>query len=547
MGEPGETLRSRRTLAPGGGKGKVGGISLVVLALAACGSILAPTPDGGPQIPPWAIGRSFLFGAATSAYQVEGGNHANDWWQWGQVPLGSGSCDTVLACATPDQGPDHWDHFAADLAQAAALSMNAYRFSIEWSRVEPTEGSYDPAALAHYHDLLSACAASGLTPMVTLDAVTLPQWLHAVQPGASGVQEASWVGGWRGLAGETPGPDARIVRAFARFAADMAAEYGPQVDLWLTLEDPMSLAAQAYVTGSWPPGAVLHLTDFRRAVVNLAYAHAAAYDAIHAGDLSAAADGGLPAQVGVAQQLTQFLLDPRSTDPNGTLFTEQMSYVFNSLFLNAVVAGNLDTHFDFSYSHPSDPEGEGTGLAALGGRADFLGVGYYGTLLVTPVAGGLPDAQGSGLVLPAVVGENTDPTVPHGDLPPGIQIDPGGFKEQLETVAGNWPYLPVYVVENGVADASDSLRAAYLVDHVAAMQQAMQAGVDVRGYFHWALLDDFEWQYGLTPRYGLLSVSYEDPNRARTVTKGAKAYQQIIQALGVTPAIQAQWAPDGGP
>ncbi|HUB06398.1 MAG TPA: family 1 glycosylhydrolase [Myxococcales bacterium] len=521
---------------------------LLALSLlsAACGPAVPPPADAGPTGPAYAIDAGFLFGAATSAYQVEGHAFGADWWQWEQVPLGSGTCDTILDCASSDAGPDHYDQYASDLAQAAALSMNAYRFSIEWSRVEPSPGVYDPVQIAHYHDVLAACAANGLTPMVTLDAVTLPQWLHGVKAGRTGASDADWTGGWRGLPGETPGPAASIVQAFAQFAGDMAAEYGAQVDLWVTLEDPVTLAAQAYVTGFWPPGAVLHLTDFRDAIVNLAYAHAAAYDAIHAADLTAAAPGGPPAQVSVEQQLSVFLLDPSYTGTDGALLTAQMDYVFNWLFLNAVIDGNLDTHFDLSYSHPGDPEGEGTGLAALGGRADFLALGYYSTEVVTPYLGGLADAQGSSLYLPATFAENSDPSVPHGDSPPGAQIDPAGLHDELLAAAGNWPYLPIYVVENGVADAADQLRAAFIVDHVAQLQRAMADGADVRGYFHWALLDDFEWQYGLTPRYGLLSVDEADPARPRTVTKGAQAYQQIIQAGGVTPAIQAQWAPDAG-
>ncbi|MHB8421088.1 MAG: family 1 glycosylhydrolase [Myxococcales bacterium] len=517
-----------------------------LLATAACGSILSSAPDAGAPTPSYAIDAGFLFGAATSAYQVEGGNHAADWWQWGQVPLDAGGCANVLGCGNPDDGPDHYDHYAADLAQAAALSMNAQRLSIEWSRVEPTEGSYDAAALAHYHGVLAACAANGLTPMVTLDHVTLPQWLHGVSPGASGLHESDWTGGWRGLPGETPGPDARIVRAFAQFAGDMATEFGGQVDLWITLEDPVSLAASAYVTGAWPPGAVLHLTDFRRAIVNLAYAHAAAYDAIHASDLLSAADGGPPALVSVAQVLRVFLLDPASTASDGELLREQMDYIFNWLFLNAVVDGNLDTHFDHSYSHPGDAQGEGTGLAALGARADFLALGYDQTRLVIPATIDLADAQGSSLFLPSVLSQNADGGVPHGDSPPGEQIFPEGLHDELVAASGFWPYLPIYVVENGVADSAGTLLPAFVVDHLAQLQRAMADGADVRGYFHWALLDDFEWQYGLSPRYGLLSVNEQDPARARTVTEGAKVYQQIIQALGVTPALQAQWAPDGG-
>ena len=516
------------------------GFALLALALAACG---APTPrapaDAGPRS--YFIDAGFLFGSATAAYQVEGGNHAADWYEWEQVPLDGGSCTKILHCDSADNGPDHYELFAQDLAQAKAMGHNAYRFSIEWSRVEPTQGTYDPAEISHYHDVLAACKANGLVPMVTLEHYTLPQWLHGVKPGASGASDSDWVGGWRGLAGETPGPNAALVQAFGKFAGDMAKEYGAEVDLWISINEPMVVVAADYVQGSFPPGALLHLTDARNAVVNQAYGNAAAYDAIHANDTLSAAGSGPPALVGIAQNMPIVLLDPTADPKTGPPVRQQMDYIANWLFLNAIVAGNLDTHFDGSYSHPGDAQGEGTALSALAGRADFIGVNYYSTEVVTPIEGGIPDAQGSKLALPALLGENTDPSVPHSDPPASEQIYPQGMHDILMAVSGRFPLLPIYVTENGIADASDSQRPAFVVQHIQAMQQAMAEGADVRGYFHWALMDNFEWAYGFTPEYGLMKVDYTAPSRTRTVRGGANAYSAIIAAGGVTPAIVKQW------
>jgi beta-glucosidase len=522
--------------------------TLAALVCAGCGLFGSSSSpgDGGPPAPSYAIGPGFLFGTATSAYQVEGGNDNADWYQWERAPAGVGGC-TVLSCDKADDGPDDYDQFATDLAQAKALGTNAYRFSIEWSRVEPTEGTYDPSAIAHYHAVLAACAANGLTPMVTLQHTTLPQWLHGVTAGTNGSNESDWVGGWRGLPGETPGPTSQIVQAFAQFAGDMAKEYGPEVDLWITLEDPILLAYNAYVIGVYPPGANFHLTDFRNAIINMAYANGAAYDAIHQSDTQSATPGVPPAQVGLAAELRAFQLAPSANPDGGTLIEDQMEYIYNWLFLNATINGDLDTHFDDTYSHPGDPEGEGVGLAALAGRADFLGVNFYSVYVVTPLAAGIPDQQGSSLYLPASVTENPDPTVPHGDTPPGQEIAPLGFEDELAALTDSFPLLPIYVTENGVADAAGTIRPSFVVDQIQAMQQAMAEGVNVVGYFHWSLLDNFDWQWGFTPRYGLLSVDYQDPDLTRTVTAGAQAYTQIIQAGGVTAAIAAQWpAPDGG-
>ncbi len=544
-------------LRPSAGRAPFLLLPLAALLCAGCdlfGSSSGPT-DGGPPGPSYAIGPGFLFGTATSAYQVEGGggndagNHNADWYEWEQVPsiTFSDGC-TILNCDKADDGPDDYDQFAADLAQAKALGTNAYRFSIEWSRVEPIEGSYDPAAIAHYHAVLAACQASGLTPLVTLDHTTLPLWLHGVTAGTNGATDSDWVGGWRGLAGETPGPTSHIVQAFAQFAADMASEYGSEVDLWITLEDPILLVYDAYVVGYWPPGAVRHLTDARNAIVNLAYAHAAAYDAIHQNDTQSATPGAPPAQVGLAAEFRVFRLAPTANPDGGTLIEEQFDYIYNWLFLNAIVNGDLDTHFDDSYDHPSDPQGEGQGIAALSGRLDFLGMNYYSVYLVTPSQYSILDAQQpSTLFLPGTIGENPDPTVPHSDPPVSEEIYPQGLQDELVAVANNFPFLPVYVTENGVADSVGNLRPSFLVDHIQQLQQAMADGVHVLGYFHWSLLDNFDWQYGFTPRYGLLSVDYADAGLPRTVTTGAQVYQQIIAAGGVTAALAAQWpAPDAG-
>ena len=498
--------------------------------------------DAGPGSFAIDTDAGFLFGTATAAFQVEGGIHGADFWQWTEVPLDGGSCTKILHCDDPDDGDDDYDQYAQDLALAKALGTNAYRFSIEWSRIEPAEGEYDPTAIAHYHALLAACAANGLTPLVTLEHYTLPIWLHGVAPGKSGASDADWLGGWRGFPGEAAGPSAKVVQAYGKFAGDMAKEYGGEVDLWVTLNEPMVLAAAAYVGGTFPPGATLHLTDARNALVNQAYANAAAYDAIHGNDLVAARPGGPPALAGIAKNMPVFLPDPSSDPAQAAAAAQQMDYVFNWLFLNAVVDGNLDTHMDGSYSHPGDPEGEGTAIAALAGRADFIGVNYYTTEVVTPIAGGLPDAQGSALTLPGLPMENPDPNVPHSDPPASEQIYPQGMHDELMAVSGKFPQLPIYVTENGVADAKDVLRAPFVVHHIQAMQQAMAEGADVRGYFHWALMDNFEWAYGFAPRYGLYRVDYTSPQKSRTITMGAKAYQAIIAAQGVTPAIAKQWA-----
>jgi beta-glucosidase len=520
--------------------------------MVACSSNPPPPSDAGFQ-PIYTIDAGFLFGAGTLAYSDEGGNDAADWAIWERVPLPIGDAGSdggavdsgcrVLGCARADDGPDHYDQVAQDLGLAKGLGLNAYRFSLSWARLRPSpDGGYDAAAIAHYHAVLDACQGDGLTPLVTLTDFSLPAWVQGVTPGQSGSSDSDWIGGWRGLAGETPGADAGIVRAFAQYAGDMAAEYGSQVDLWITMSSPSTLVAGAYVDGVFPPGAMLHLTDARNALINLAYANGAAYDAIHQNDTVVAKDGGAAALVGVSQQLHGYL--PQSPDGGTTADqVNQMAYITDWLFLFAVMNGDLDTHFDGSYYHPGDAQGEGRGLLGLAGRVDFLGVNYYGSAVVTGVTGGIPDSQGSSLTLPGTVSQDTDPSVPHGGPPESIAIDPQGLEQLLLQAHYTFPLSPIYVTENGVADGAqpDTVRPAFLVQHVQAIQQAMAQGVPVLGYFPWSLLDGYQWNYGFAPRYGLFRVDFTTPTKPRSATQGSVAYSQIAGALGVTSAIAAQW------
>jgi beta-glucosidase len=389
--------------------------------------------------------------------------------------------------------------------------------------------------------VLDACQSNGLTPLVTLTDFSLPGWLQGVASGQSGATDADWIGGWRGVATETPGPDAGIVREFAQYASDMAVEYGGQVDLWITLSSPSTLMKAAFVDGVFPPGAQNHLTDMRNALINLAYANGAAYDAIHRNDTVAAKDGGPAALVGVSQQLRRYQVADGGV--SNEIQAVVMEYVDDWLFLNAVTNGDLDTHFDSFYYHPGDAQGEGRGLLGLAGRVDFIGVNYYGNALVTGFE--VTDAQGSSLVLPATVIENDDPSLPHGDPPQSIAVDPQGLYDLLLQVHSYFPLSPIYVTENGVAEAAqpDSLRPAYLVQHVQSIQQAMAQGVPVLGYFPWSLIDGYQWNSGFAPRYGLFRVDFTNTSKPRTATQGSMAYGQIAAALGVTPAIAAEWVP----
>jgi beta-glucosidase len=448
----------------------------------------------------------------------------------GEVP--DGGVGHIANNDHADNGPDEYHRYDADFALAESIGTNAARISIEWSRIEPTEGHYDPDAIAHYHQVFASLKAHHLEPMVTLNHFTSPIWVHDVNNPSNGY------GGWAGRDGDALGQSA-IVSRFARFAGDMAKEYGGEVDYWFTLNEPFAVIAATYVNPTaekFPqepftsdltsplPGVNLGLAV--RAYVNMVFAHAAAYDAIHQNDTVDADGDGKAALVSIAHHVRVFV--PAGTDVAAANAAKDLDYVNNDLFLNAIVLGNLDLNLDQKFDGPN----EGQGLPALKGRADFLGLNYYTVSQV------LPDSVGNdaGVSIAGLPIDDTNPQYDHSDL--GWEIYPQGMHD-LVSRYWNQYHLPILITENGIADAADTKRAKFLVDHVQALLQARSEGAEIWGYTYWSLVDNFEWAKGFAPKFGLYQVDYS--TETRTPTKGVDAYRAIIDAGEVTPAILQQY------
>ncbi len=481
-----------------------------------------------------AIDERFEWGSATAAFQIEGDNRTSDWAQWearcvlDEVNGVRDAGETVTDCESNLDGPDGWTHFDADFAAAAAMGHNAVRLGLEWAKLEPAPGVYDGAVIAHYRAVLRSARAHGLTPMVTLQHFTLPIWVHDLEVAPHGL------GGWAGYPGQAPG-EAGIVDAFARFAGAMAIELGDQVDLWVTINEPIVMVLAGYMVGAFPPGATLKPETTLRAAFTMAHAHARAYDALHRADLVDADGDGVAAAVSIAKHWR--ILDPVDPDnPRCVASAARQDLLFNHLFLQALTAGRVDLNADGDLEEP----GEGVD-PSLAGRLDWLGINYYGRMMVYDSLATLCDdpacPPGAGVELALLTLENDDPGVPRSEL--GWEIYPEGFTRAL--VAASAYGLPIRVTENGVADADDDQRPAFLVSHVTALQAAMARGVDVRGYYHWSLVDNFEWAEGYAPRFGLWAVDYAAAERTRTARPSATAFSEIIAAGGVNRALRRTW------
>ena len=384
--------------------------------------------------------QQFLWGAATSAHQVEGHNVHNDWWHWEQKHP---------EVQNSGAAADHYHRFDEDFKLAKQLGHTAHRLSLEWSRLEVTPGEWSQKALAHYREVLTSLKEHGLTSFVTLHHFTNPQW----------VADA---GGW--LDAATPG-------RFERYAEFVARELGELVDFWVTINEPMVYATQSFWYGNWPPQEK-SLRHMLRATSNLAAGHNRAYDAIHS---------VLPqAKVGIAKHFVAFL--PENTwHLDDRLVVGAANWFFNRRFMNHTWR-----------SH------------------DFIGVNYYqtNTKHVTVFPPRVDEEPWEGL---------------RSDMDWAIR--PEGLTHVL--LEAKRYGVPLYVTENGLADAADSRRADFIRSHLRASEDAQKGGADVRGYLHWSLLDNFEWAYGYGPRFGLVEVDYETQDR--TPRRSAYVYKCIIE------------------
>ena len=391
----------------------------------------------------------FLIGCASAGHQVEGGLD-DDWTR-----MERDHPERIKDGSTSGIACDHYARYRDDLTALAELHNTAHRFSIEWSRVEPSQGVFDSVALLHYRDVVRTCRAVGMEPVVTLQHFTLPRWLAD--------------------AGGVLNPDAP--RLFARYAAVCAETVGADVSWWITINEPGVLAVFGYLYGEWPPLRP-STRAFLAALAGLARMHAAAYRALH----TVARSRGWRTRVSVAHHERPLRpLDPRSPIHRSVAILPNA--IFNRWFLRACTTGRL-----------IPPAGHGQSVPGLRDSLDYLALNYYCEERVR-----FNHSRPRELFAESVV-----PT----DLPLssfGWTIDPDGLRRAIEHLWAEF-HLPILIAENGVADENDELRPAFIVDHLTAVCDAIAAGADVRGYLHWTAMDNFEWAEGYSKRFGLFAV-----------------------------------------
>jgi len=470
-------------------------------------------PDGPVDV---RFPSDFLWGSASAAYQVEGreapdgGSVASNWSEWEDD-------DRILEHARSGRGAGFWDLYEEDLDRAAALGHNAIRLGVEWARIEPVQGVWDDAALDHYVAVVQAARTRGLTVFLTLYHWVVPTWIQSV------AARTDVIGA------ETD----EFADAFEAFTRHVVPAFAADVDYWIPLNEPFTVVSAGFLSGDHPPGNLLDMPHAIRAGMNFIFAHARAAAAIRELDLEDADGDGAPALVGNAAVANLF--PPKNpADERDVFASRRLEYIVNDVFPQAWITGDLDVNMDgdFADTDTSPPEGH---YAELAGTLDWIGVNYYGPgRAMGGSFSGVEPLRG----LPLLDVEDYDPLLPHNEM--GREISAPGFLDTLRRYAA-WG-LPIYVTENGTADSVDDQRPFYLLEHLRVLGVALGEGLDIRGYLHWSLTDNFEWSYGFTQRFGLYAIDFTDPALPRTERASAGLYRDIIAAGGIDDTLWTTWA-----
>ena len=444
----------------------------------------------------------FLWGAATSAYQIEGavdedGRGRSIWDTFSHLP------GKIEGGGTGDVACDHYHRVEEDLDLLRALGLNAYRFSLAWPRLFPAgAGAREPRGFAHYDRLIDGLLDRGLEPVVTLYHWDLPQALEDD-------------GGWRSR---------ETVERFAEYAAACFEAYGDRITYWLTINEPWIVGLLGYLLGLHAPGI---RDDVRGEVTvfhHLLLAHGRAVE-----ELRRAAGTG---RIGLAPNLMPHY--PASESPADAEAARGSDGYVNRWFLDAIFRGAYPDDQRARYEELVGEldfvrDGDVTTIAA---PTDFLGVNYYAPRTMQAVPG---DAPWLWRVVPPDDVESTGgftAGVPQTEA--GTPIVPRGLTDLLVRLRDDYGDVPIMITENGGAFAEavhDERRVRFLRDHVAAVHDAIEAGVDVIGYCHWSLLDNFEWALGYGQRFGLVHVDYD--TLERTIKDSGRAYARIAAANGL--------------
>lgn len=378
---------------------------------------------------------------------------------------------------------DWWENAEADLDRAAEMGTNAHRLSLEWSRIEPEPSVFDEAALARYREILQAMRQRGIDPMVTLHHFSNPLWLVEKGDFNSDI----------------------ITDYFQRYTAKVVASLGDLTSKWVTINEPMVYIFSRYLDGVFPAPRQTGFGPAMRALRQMLGCHAAAYHTIK--------DAYPQALVGIAKNTPIFAA--RERNPLSKWWAGRVQWLFNELWMDCMVSGRLRW-----------PAGRGV-VKHLANSFDFVGLNYYTRFyLKFPPIGGFyhkewgPDAQ-----------------VSDGDYG---EVYPAGLYQVINAAVRF--KKPIYITENGLPDVDDDLRPSFLLRHLREIWRAISFNFPVMGYYHWSLVDNFEWDRGWTQRFGLYEMDTQ--TQARRIRPSGRLYTEICRSGSISSQMAAAYAPE---
>src|SRR5688572_27616724 len=424
--------------------------------------------------------KGFLWGTATASHQVEGNNTNNNWWKWEQEGHTNG---------TSGLAADWWGgRWREDFDRAAETGQNAHRFSVEWSRIQPTPDSWDEDAIEKYRSMLRGLRERNMTALVTLHHFTDPLWL-------------SEIGGWENI---------EVVRLFERYTRKVVDALKEYVNLWCTINEPNVYALVGYKTNSFPPGK----NDFKLAMQvlgNMVRGHAASYRAIHE----------LQPEARVGYALHYRPMVPRvKWSPLDILMRNIRYSGINMGSPSAISTGVMKSPI----GSQNIPEAKGT--------QDYLGLNYYSVDTIWF------DIRRPGeFFTNSGYAKDSDLSMNH-----FIANIPEGLFNSIKWAERTYPNLPIIVSENGVEDNEDKFRPRYLAGHIHQMWRAVNFNWPVKGYFHWSLVDNFEWERGWTQRFGLWGLDTDTQKRIRRPS--VDLYAEICKENGLSSEMVQKYCPE---
>ena len=424
--------------------------------------------------------RGFLWGTATAAHQVEGNNTNNQWWMWEQNGHTNG---------TSGLAADWWGgRWKEDMDRAAETGQNAHRFSVEWSRIQPTPDTWDEDALERYRNMLRGMRERGITAMVTLHHFTDPLWFYEMDA-------------WENE--QAPA----LFEKFVRKTVDALKEY---CTLWCTINEPNVYALSGYVAGDFPTKR-RGLNVAMQVLANMLRGHARAYRAIH--------EIQPESRVGYAHHHRP-MVAKRTWSPLDRLMRNIRYNGLNMAFPSALNTGVMKT----PVAKIQIPEAKGT--------QDYLGLNYYSVDTISFHLG------------------KRNELFTHSEFPVDADMSdtnflaniPEGIFETIKWAVRTYPTLPILITENGVEDSDDHMRPRYLAQHIHQVWRAVNFNWPVKGYFHWSLVDNFEWERGWTQRFGLWGLDVKTQKRIRRPS--VDLYAEICKENGLTSEMVQKYCPE---